>query len=209
MKSLFIPVIINSPLIENIKKISKKLPKSIAISYSVQYKKIAEEIKKSLQEEPKKHQITKFVQTLGCMDPKFPKGTEAVLLIGSGKFHGISLALETKLPIYIYNKNLVKISEKEIESLRIRKKAAYVRFLNAKKIGILVSTKPGQENLKRALSLKKSLKDKESYLFIGDNLNPSEFQNFQIESWINTACPRLDLDFSVINEGDLLKISVF
>jgi 2-(3-amino-3-carboxypropyl)histidine synthase len=202
MKNLFIPVIANAHLIENLKEVSKKLPKSIAIAYSIQYKKIAEEIKEKLSKE---HQVTKFIQILGCLNPQFPKETKAVLLIGSGKFHGVSLALETKLPIYIYNKDLVKISEKEIEALRIKKKAAYIKFLSAKRIGILVSTKPGQENLKQALSIKKALKDKDSYLFIGDNLNISEFQNFQIESWINTACPRLDMDFSVINVADLLK----
>lgn len=206
MENLFIPVISNAHLAENIKEISKKLPKSIAIAYSIQYKKIAEEIKEKLSKE---HQITQFIQTLGCLNPQFPKTTQAVLLIGSGNFHGVSLALETKLPIYIYNKTLVRIPEKEVESLKTKKKAAYVRFLNAKKIGILVSTKPGQENLKQALRLKKSLKDKDSYLFIGDNLNLPEFQNFQIDSWINTACPRLDLDFSVINVADLLKTSDF
>ncbi len=78
-----------------------------------------------------------------------------------------------------------------------------MRFLNAEKVGILISTKPGQENLKKALSLRTKLKDKKSYLFINNNIDLKEFENFGIDSWVNTACPRLDFDSSVINIDDL------
>jgi diphthamide biosynthesis enzyme Dph1/Dph2-like protein len=68
----------------------------------------------------------------------------------------------------------------------------------------LVSTKPGQENLKKAIAIKNKLKNKDSYLFIGDEIDTKQLENFpNIQSWINTACPRLDFDSSVINMGDL------
>ena len=51
--------------------------------------------------------------------------------------------------------------------------------------------------------IKNKLKDKQTYLFVSNNLNPSEFENFEIESWVNTACPRLDMDASIINAEDL------
>jgi 2-(3-amino-3-carboxypropyl)histidine synthase len=79
--------------------------------------------------------------------------------------------------------------------------ASYLKFLNAEKIGILVSTKPGQENLKKALSLK--LKNKKSYLFLSNNIDIREFENFGINSWVNTACPRMDFDSGVINLRNL------
>jgi len=201
MKTLFIPAKINSEI--NEKKIqSLKLPKDIAIAYSIQYKDISEKVKKILS---KKHKITLFIQVLGCSKPKFPKNTKAILLISSGKFHAVSLAIETNLPIYILESdNLKKISKEEIETLKKKQKASYVKFLNSEKIGILVSTKPGQENLKKALAIKNKLRDKNSYLFIGDNLNLNEIENFSdIQSWINTACPRLDFDSSVINIGNI------
>lgn len=200
MKTLFIPAKVQLEV--NEKKISSlKLPKNIAIAYSIQYKEPASEIKQILS---KHHNITAFVQVLGCSNPKFPKTTEAVLLISSGKFHGISLAIETNLPIYIVEKNeLTKISDTEIELLKKRKKAAYVNFLNSEKIGILISTKPGQENLKKAIYLKSVLKNKNSYLFISNEINIGEFENFGIKSWVNTACPRMDFDSSVININSL------
>ncbi len=196
MKTLFIPVKIKSKVNKKkIKSLSKKLPKNIAIAYSIQYKDIAFEIKKLLP-----NNVTKITQILGCSKPSFPKITQAIILIGSGRFHALSLASEKNLPIYILEKNkLSKIPESEIESLKKIKKASYLKFLNADKVGILVSTKPGQENLKKALELNKKLKDKKSYLFISNNINTSEFENFGLESWVNTACPRLDMDFPIIN----------
>jgi 2-(3-amino-3-carboxypropyl)histidine synthase len=145
-----------------------------------------------------------MVQVLGCSRPKFSKDTEAVLLIGSGRFHGVSLAFESKLPIYILESNeLRKISDEEIYAFEKRKKSSYMRFLNAEKVGILVSSKPGQENLKKALSMKENLKDKKSYLFISNDLDTRQFENFSdITAWINTACPRLDFEGFVFNSGD-------
>ena len=201
MKTLFIPAKIKSkPNKEKILEISKKLPEEIAIAYSIQYQDIASEIKKILSP---KHKITTFTQVLGCMIPKFPKTTKAILLISSGKFHAHSLALETKTPVYLLeNNSLIKILD--IEHLEKQKKASYIKFLNADKVGILISTKPGQENLEKSLNFKKSIKEKNFYLFITNNINPAEFENFQIQSWINTACPRLDMDSSIINIGRII-----
>jgi len=204
MKTLFIPAKINFEI--NPEKIqSLKLPKNIALAYSIQYQDVAEKIKKILSE---KHNISSFIQVLGCSNPKFSKNTDAVLLISSGRFHAISLAFNSNLPVYILESdNLKKISEDEIENLRKKKKSAYLKFLNSEKIGILISTKPGQENLKRAISLRETLKKKNSYLFISNEINIREFENFDINSWVNTACPRMDFDSPVINISDLENLS--
>ena len=201
MKTLFIPAKINSEV--NERKIqSLKLPEDIAIAYSIQYKDIAEKVKKILSE---KYNITGFVQVLGCSKPKFSKETQAILLITSGSFHAVALAFETKLPIYILQSDkLRKISDEEIYAFEKKKHASYMQFLNSEKIGILISTKPGQENLKKALSLKNKLRDKKSYFFLADEIDTRQFENFSdINAWINTACPRLDFEGFVFNIGDL------
>ncbi|MCK9596870.1 2-(3-amino-3-carboxypropyl)histidine synthase subunit [Candidatus Pacearchaeota archaeon] len=199
MKTLFIPAKVKSAI--NIKKIeSLKLPKNITIAYSVQYEETALKIKQILS---KKHNITDFVQVLGCSKPRFSKTAQAILLISSGEFHAISLASENNIPVYVLeHDSLRQISKEQIDLLQKKKKASYMKFLNSEKVGILVSTKPGQENLKRALSLK--LKNKDSYLFLANEINTKEFENFpDIQSWINTACPRLDFDSSIINIRNL------
>jgi diphthamide biosynthesis enzyme Dph1/Dph2-like protein len=99
---------------------------------------------------------------------------------------------------------LKKVDAKDVERLKRREKGSYLNYLNAEKVGILISTKPGQQRLKKALELKKKLKDKKSYLFMANNLDTNEFENFGLKSWINTACPRIDLDnTSVINIGKI------
>lgn len=203
MKTLFIPAkaklkIDKSKIISS----SKKLPEKIAIVYSIQYIDSALEIKNILS---KNHEIVLFVQVLGCTIPKFSKNTKGILLVGSGKFHAISLAHETKLPIYIVEDNSInQISKEEIEIFKKRKKASYLKYLNTEEVGILVSTKPGQENLKKAVKFKKKQKNKKSYLFISDTINTNEFENFGLTSWINTACPRLDMNGEgIVNLGDV------
>ena len=191
MKTIFIPA---KSKIKLDKSKLKNLPKDIALVYSIQYKEQAEQIKKILKP-------LAFIQVLGCSKPKFPKNTKAILLISNGKFHATALAFETKLPTYIYNNStLEKISQKDLELLEKNQKASKLKYLHADKIGILISTKPGQQNLSKAIQFKKP-SEKKSYLFICNNINASEFENFpQIQGWINTSCPRLDMnDSRIIN----------
>ena len=208
MKTIFIPVKIKSKVNKSkILSLSKELPKNISIAYSIQYKDIALEIKKILSQT---HKITKLIQVLGCSKPSFLRNTKAVLLISSGKFHAISLAIGSGLPIYMLEHNqLRKISKQDIESFKKKQKTSYLKFLHADKIGILVSTKPGQQNLKKANEFKRKLKDKKSYLFISNNIDTREFENFGLNSWVNTACPRLDMENNSIINIDKIKPSQF
>jgi len=182
-----------------------KLPKKIFLTYSIQYKKLAENIKKQLQSN--KIEIRGFKQVLGCskINTNLP-----ILLVSTGKFHAQNLMLQLKIPIlYILENNkIIKISEKEIKTVENKKKTALMKFLKADSIGILVSTKPGQNRLKDALKLKNKLEKqgKKTYIFISNNINISEFENFNIDSWVNTACPGLSLDnFNIINIDELPK----
>ena len=207
MRTLFISAKSKNQLASLDNIILNKMPKKIALFYSIQFKTQAEELRKQL----KTKKTTNFSQVLGCSKPKISKSTKAILLIGSGRFHGISLAQETNLPVFILENNkLTEIFQIEVDILKQKQKASLVKYFNAKKIGILISTKPGQENLTRAINLKKSIKNKSSYLYIANEINPAEFENFpQIESWVNTACPRMDMNSSKIINSDKIKHSQF
>jgi len=203
MKTLFIPAKSKNQLASLDNIILNRMPKEIALFYSIQFKTQAEELRKQL----KNKKITNFSQVLGCSKPELSKETKAILLVGSGRFHGISLAQETNLPVFILENNkLNEISPKEVDILKQKQKASLVRYLNSERVGILISTKPGQENLARAIKLKKSIKTKSSYLYIANEINTAEFDNFpQIDSWLNTACPRMDMNNTKIINSD--KIS--
>jgi len=201
MKTLFFKAKSNRKIEKSkILDISKQLPINIAIAYSIQFEESALEVKKIL--EPK-HNILSFTQVLGCSKPSFSKETQAILLISSGKFHAISLAYETKLPVFIFDNNeLEEISKKDLEMIEKKEKASYLKYLHSENVGILVSTKPGQNRLKKALEFKRNLKGKKYYLFLSNNINIEEFENFGLDSWINTACPRMDM-----NESNIINIS--
>jgi len=176
------------------------LPKKVFLAYSIQYKELAEKIKKRLGKK-----VAEFRQVLGCSEIK---SSHPILLVGSGKFHAINLALQDNI-VYILEGNKVnKLDKQEIEKIKARRKAALSKFLSADKIGILVSVKPGQENLKKALNLKKKLKKKgkETAIFLADNIDLAELENYNIESWLNTSCPALSLDARVINMHELGQI---
>jgi diphthamide biosynthesis enzyme Dph1/Dph2-like protein len=203
MKVLFIPAKSREKVNKSaILRDSSILPKNIAILYSIQYENLAKEIKTLLK---KQHKVNKFAQILGCSRISFEKSTEAVLLIGSGRFHALAAASSSNLPIYIYEGEKVeKIPGKEIVSFNQRKKTAQIKFLSSNKAGVLISTKPGQQNLAKSLKLKKRLKQKQVYFFLGDFLSAHELENFGLDSWINTACPRLDMDSTaILNIEDL------
>jgi len=183
------------------------LPKELLIAYSIQYKNLAFKLKKII--EQKGYNIKGFQQVLGCTKLK---SNYAILLIGSGKFHALNLAMQNK-QVYIYDNNynkILKISEKELEALKRNKQASINRFFHSSRIGILVSTKYGQENLNEAKKISEKIEkkypEKKVYLFISNNINLNELENFQIESWINTACQGLVNDSKkILNYDDIIE----
>ncbi len=185
----------------------EKLPKNIFLVYSIQYKKSAKNIKKKLKNQGKN--IRGFKQVLGCseLNTKFP-----ILLIGSGSFHALNLLLQDN-EVYILEQGKIrKIPRKDIKKLKNRRKAALTKFLSAKKIGIIVSYKPGQENFSFAKLIKEKLqkeyKDKKFRIFIADNIYLQELDNYNIDSWINTSCPSLTYDNRIISIRELKKFNI-
>jgi len=182
------------------KKEIAKLPKKLFLAYSIQYKSAAINIKKQLISNNIK--ITKFQQVLGCTNVNTQ---DPILLIGTGRFHALNLYLQCPFIYVLENNKIRKIPKGEIKSLKTKRRTALLKFLSADKIGILVSTKPGQENINLAMKLKQKLKqkNKQIFIFISDNIDTDQFENFKIDSFVNTACSGLSLDSpSIINYNE-------
>ncbi|MCW1300042.1 MAG: diphthamide biosynthesis enzyme Dph2 [Candidatus Parvarchaeota archaeon] len=208
-------------IVENLKE------EKIGIFSVVQFSKNLKKIKKFLEDNNKKVflgrsvKLGKVGQVLGCdisSCEKIKEKVDCFLFIGSGIFHPILVALKTNKDVYIANpltKEVSKISRKEIEKFKRKNEENIRKFKNAKRIGILVSTKPGQENLKIALDIKKEIEknNRKAFIFIFDTLIPEELMNFtEIDAWVNTACPRIGIDDAerfdkpVINVEDFYAI---
>lgn len=204
-------------LAESLKSIRAE---KIGLISSIQYSNILPLIKKLLESQNKRVFLAKgnsascSGQILGCdvnAALNTEKNIDLFLFVGTGEFHIMNLALKTEKRIMILNPETASLSavdKDEILRLKRSKEAAAKKFLLASKMGIIISTKKGQYNMRFALELKKKLerKGKKVFFFICDTLDKSEFENFSCDIWINTACPGISLEDSrIINAEEAIN----
>ncbi|MBU0958015.1 MAG: 2-(3-amino-3-carboxypropyl)histidine synthase subunit [Nanoarchaeota archaeon] len=177
-----------------------KLPKQLCLVYTIQYKDIALKLKNKFKN------IKQARQILGCskLSTKLP-----IIYIGDGTFHITNLySQNTEIYTYnLYSNKLKKIPQSEITKHNQKIKGKLSRFYSANSIGIIVSTKKGQYNLKIAEKLKNQIQQqgKKAYIFITNNLNINELENFpNIDFFVNTACPRIQDDSNNIIDYQLV-----
>lgn len=209
--------------IKLIGKLREKLKniKTLALFASVQFSrldKFLEELK-NLNIEVKTTRARRTdseTQILGCdcysdsFSEDIINESEAILYLGDGMFHPkallLSQAKSKKIkPIIIFDpvaNRIFEIDEAEIREQLKRYERNIRMYVNAKKIGILVTTKPGQQYLPLAKELKEKLKEegKKPYIFIDDTFDLNTLENYSfIECWVNSGCPRIGTD-------DIVKI---
>jgi 2-(3-amino-3-carboxypropyl)histidine synthase len=154
-------------------------------------------------------------QVLGCnasAAEKIKSQVDQWLFVGSGEFHPVQVAMMTGQPVYLWNpvaQEFGQLDKKRVDDWKKLKLGQLNKFLHAKKVGIIVTTKIGQKNLMRALELQKK-GDKEYYIFACDELDMGEFENFSfIDYWVNTACPRIpDSAKDMVNIDDLIDAGI-
>jgi len=208
MKLMFVEARYKKPVF--IGKHVLKLPEKIGLVTTVQFIGQVKEVKLQLEKEGKKVFFGKGkyaayqAQVLGCdVDSavSIEKKVDAFLYIGSGMFHPTAISLKTKKDVFTFNpltNKFNKIDGKDVERINKRKKGALIKFLSSKEIGVIVTTKPGQEQLKKAFELKSKFKDKNFYFLIFNTIDFNQLENFPfIECFVNTACPRIALDDSI------------
>ena len=102
-----------------------------------------------------------------------------------------------------------KLDEKNIKKWYAKQAQRIAKAKQARRLGIIVSTKPGQHNTKQINVLKSKVKDKKVHTFICDEVNAQQLMNFpDIDAWINTACPRLvedEFNKPVVNIEEFIK----
>jgi 2-(3-amino-3-carboxypropyl)histidine synthase len=133
-------------------------------------------------------------QVVGCNASnavKFKDKVDVYFFLGNGRFHPIEIARRTGKEVYTASGE--KFDKTFLEQDEKRKKGLLSKFFMADKVGILITTKPGQDMEKVALNLKEKIKNKEVYLLLDDTFNVDSLENFNdIDIFINTACPRIE-----------------
>ena len=208
MKLMFVEARCKKPVF--IGKHVLKLPEKIGLVTTVQFIEQVKEIKSQLEKEGKKVFFGKGkhaayqAQVLGCdVDSavSVEKKVDAFLYIGSGLFHPTAISLKTKKDVFIFNpltNKFNKIDREQAEKINKKNKGALIKFLSSKEIGVIVTTKPGQEQLKKAFELKNKFRDKNFYFLVFNTIDFNQLENFPfVECFVNTACPRIALDDSI------------
>ncbi len=203
------PFTISNSLKAQFEKISDK----IGLISTVQFSNLLPIIKKQLEGLGKQVYLSGDGTILGCNSlnaKKIYNKVDAFLYVGDGKFHPLQIALqlEGKKKIYLLNPKAEKINEldwKEVEAFKVRKKVAKIKALSSEKLGLLVSVKPGQCNLLKALKFKEKFdsQNKKVYIFLFDNFDENQTENWNKLTYVNTACPGLALDKKFANLKDL------
>lgn len=196
-------------IVNQLKQLAVRLPKKIGLVSTIQFSHLLQDAATFLQS--KGIDAIACGPILGCNAKAAQKcDADAFLYIGSGQFHPIYVAIKTEKDVFILNPltgRSSKLQKNIIEMYKRKRLGAVKRFLHAERIGIIVSTKPGQCALKNALRFKKELssKGKECYIFICDELIKERLEDFPfIEAWLNTACPRIaDESANIVNPDSL------
>ncbi len=163
-------------------------------------------------------------QLLGCdcsyAALNLKEEVDAFLYIGDGRFHPLALVYAQKdlkviKEVLCYDplqKKITMLGLEQIRGVLQRYRGGLLKFLSAKNVGVIISLKPGQEQMKAALLLEKKYAKKKFYYFVDDKISFDQLENFPfIDVWVNSACPRIGLDENeqfrkgVINLGDALQ----
>jgi len=180
-----------------------KLPQHLGLVTTVQHLHKIHQVRKQLPN------ATMAGQVLGCRADaaaRIAQHLDAFLYIGTGEFHPIQVALSTNKPIFLWNpvtKAFGELDKKTIATYKRRVQGAMNKFYHAKNVGVLITTKPGQNNnMITSPTLKEKMTPvqeilarndgKKYYLFAFDTLSPNELENFPfIDVWMNLACSRI------------------
>lgn len=192
--------------------------KKIGLISAVQFVDSLPQIKKQLEEAGKEVLIGKpdnknlyDGQILGCnisAAKSIEKKIDCFLFLGTGRFHPIGVAVNSKKPVFIFDVEKNKIEEAEKERFLKQKIATIELARDAKVFGILISTKPGQMNLKAAEQIKKRIEkaEKTGYVLVLDEVKPEKLEGLQLEAYINTACPRIAIEDRTLFKKPILNL---
>ncbi|MFB1063947.1 diphthamide biosynthesis enzyme Dph2 [Natrinema sp. CBA1119] len=137
--------------------------------------------------------LTNEGQVLGCNYASADVPAEQVLYVGGGKFHPLGLAMEhpdKHVVIADPVNNVVTVADTD-KFLKQRYGAVH-RAMDAEKWGVIFCTKIGQGRWEIAQDI---IDDNDNaYLITMDEVTPDRLQNFDMDAFVNTGCPRITTD---------------
>ncbi|WP_128567269.1 diphthamide biosynthesis enzyme Dph2 [Methanocella paludicola] len=136
--------------------------------------------------------ITYPGQVLGCNFSAVPAGVDSFLFVGSGNFHPMGMRLAHKVPVVAADPFTGEARLVDVEKIMKQRYAVMAKAMDAKKWGIIVGMKSGQQRLALAKRLKDIAGD--AVLISIKEISPDRLLNFKVDAYVSTACPRIAID---------------
>jgi 2-(3-amino-3-carboxypropyl)histidine synthase len=142
-------------------------------------------------------------QVLGChygTATSVAGDVDAFLYIGGGQFHPVGLVLSTGKPVVVANPYDGSVAVRHLDEFMGLAKKRYAGIAVARgadKLGILVSSKPGQVALDVARELERRFRERgvEAAVIYMDEVRAEHLNNYvEPQAFIVTACPRVAMD---------------
>lgn len=197
-----------------------KIPQKVGLLASVQYVHLLPKAKSLLESAGK----TVFISTgdsricypgqvLGCNCSSalaVNDDVDGYLFLGEGDFHPLAVAFGAPRKLLVLNPitgELRNLDDKRDRMLR-KRFAAICVAQEAQKFLVIVCGKIGQRRSEAADAIVGKLKaaGKTVYRLVTDEINPAALISYQVDAYVNTACPRIAMDDSVRYEHPMLTI---
>ena len=132
-------------------------------------------------------------QVLGCaFGAARIDGVDEILFIGTGIFHPTGIQLVTGHRVIALDPFTGMVQEIDAERFLRRRHALVTRVRQAEHVGLLVSTKTGQERF--ALARRLASRCTNAMIILMTDISPDELLNLGFPAYVNFACPRLSYD---------------
>ncbi len=139
-------------------------------------------------------------QVLGCnfsAAREINHEVDCFVFLGTGHFHAVGVSIATGKKTYVLDPYTESVEDVEKIADRIIRQrfGLIVKAEEADRFGIIVSSKIGQRRVRLALALKEMIEStgRKAYMIMTDNVRP-ENMYYDVDAYVNTACPRLGYD---------------
>ncbi len=137
-------------------------------------------------------------QVLGCNFSAAKTDADGVLFIGAGYFHPIGVAMAVKKPtlaVNPYSGDAIWM-DREAERLIRKRWAQIAKAMDARRFGVITSTKKGQLRLAEAKRIVKLLRERGKYarLMAMNHIIYPALEGFDFDAYVVVACPRVPID---------------
>ncbi len=135
-------------------------------------------------------------QVLGCSFAAARiEGVDQVLFVGTGLFHPVGIAISTGARVIALDPLTGAAQEVNGDALLRRRFAVMEKARGATSVGIIVSSKSGQQRMDLARRLVPLHPG--AVIVLMQEVSPAELLNLGFACYVNTACPRLAYDDQV------------